>query len=248
VKQAFSGRKTYPDPSFGLLQTTPDPFNDLGAVDLPKTKTVFYKQHPLGAEITVHAVIDGLVALLQEIQDSDDLEPYNAQKLWFHQLCRRVQKFVPTSLECGDYFAPLGLLWVELLHHSNLLGESEYQHWVEADVRMVFEEEWLKVMVPEGQNLVGMAIQRAQESHKVFGQGMYGFFLNVCYQLQIMRGRQGFSVPTSQDTADLLGVKGRSISLYIDRAVREGFLKCISASYKPGSHARTYRFIEDPSR
>jgi hypothetical protein len=247
VEPPYSGRKIQPEPAFGILQGSLDVFDDCDGLDLPATKAGFCKRFPIESENTLHAIIDGLYDLVREIKGSLDEMDYNPQKLWFHQLCRRVQRFVPTSLECGATFAPFGLLWVEFLREYKLLAESEFQHWVQDDVRYLFEEEWEKVLIPEGLNFVGVAVSNARESTKRFADGSYGFFLNVAYQLHLLRGSKGFAIPTSEPTAELLGVSGRTVSLYLSKGEKEGFLKCINKSYRPGSHARTYKFVERPN-
>ncbi len=108
-------------------------------------------------------------------------------------------------------------------------------------MQLLFEDEWEKVKLPEGQTFVGLAIKMANDEPKGFDLGPYGHFLNVAYHLQQVVGGP-FALPTSEKTADQLGMSGRAISTYIKRASAQGYLKPHSVKWQIGVMARTFRF------
>lgn len=228
-----------PRVNFGLL--VPDLFEP----ELEGARELVAKRCSAISRFSSDSIVQGLFELASDIKAGVTGDSYNSEKLWFFQLCRRIQRDLDESeryVSPAD-LTPFALVFVELLQEHELLGGSQYFHWDEAEVELLFLDEWDKVKIPEGETFISIAKQQANNDPQGFGKGMYGCFLDIAFHLQNIIGGP-FAIPTSDSTASLLGLSGRQISTYIRLAMNQGFLVPHTSTYVKHVKARTFRFVD----
>lgn len=218
---------------------------DLVDPDIPGTCENLAKRCSSISRLKSDAIVQGLCDLVSDIKAGETGDSFNAEKLWFFQLCRRIQRRLDVSERNMNpqELVPFALVFVELLQFEGLLGQSAYFHWDEDEVAVLFLDEWEKVKIPEGETYISIARKRADELPQRFDKGMYGSFLDLAFHLQDIVG-VAFAIPTSESTANILGISGRQISTYINLALRQGFLVLHTTTYIKHVKARTFRFVD----
>ncbi len=110
------------DPEFGVLRS------DLFGSGLTDTQAHLATLIPTLSENDVYAIVEGIFNLVEDIKAGVTGETYNAEKLWFFQLCRRIQSFLDPAMVRAkpSDLLPFALLHVELLHREGLTQGSAY--------------------------------------------------------------------------------------------------------------------------
>lgn len=173
------------------------------------------------------------------------------QHLWLFELAGRLKGALPDDLrgnaDVGTRLAPLALLLVEVLQDTNgLPGRMKKPRirWDDPEAIMLeFEEIWYKRKFPKGSPyLEEAAAFAARNPLQLQGNTYFVRLLNVAYYLQSKQPGLPILLPISDQLARLLHTTPVTLGTAIGKAVREGYLEIVDATYSVKSgKARSFK-------
>lgn len=151
--------------------------------------------------------------------------------MWeFVRLCRAHPELA--RLSADDAFRKLGRIpWEECFPDSD-------------DPEIEFLTTWDKVRVPAGQDILVLAVGLARDVPLTLSNPIsdkYSRLVSIAAHLQSLRPGDHIKLPVGR-LGEILGVNDRTISFYIQRATKDGYLTRIARHHHPSGTAAKYTF------
>lgn len=207
-----------------------------------------YPRIDLGSQRLRHlvSITFGVAKLILEPRDGKKMP----QHLWLFELAGRLKGGVPEGLrsegEIGERLSPLALVLVDLLDGRKAIpiSKSRRIEWSDPEAVMLeFEEIWYKRKFAKGSPYVDEAVDFAAGNPLgLEGNPHYIKLLNVAYYLQTKQPGLPILLPISAPLASKLGTTPVTLGTAIAKAIREGILEVVDATFdiKSGK-ARSFR-------